>query len=197
MSVNNKTYNNVINTLILMSEKHYAIQTTSVGDVFDIDLENDTKFPLLHINPVSVDTGDSTLTYNFQIFVMSMTTQENNWTENRESAGRNTSTKFDKLYKTLTDDQSVYSDMLQIATDFISMLRHSREQSMYSNDSVPAGTNDINAPLYFTEGQYTLEPFAERFDNLCVGWVFNIGVLVQNNFNACGVPNPQTRGSGF
>ena len=77
------------------------------------------------------------------------------------------------------------------------MLRHSREQSMYSNDSVPAGTNDINAPLYFTEGQYTLEPFAERFDNLCVGWVFNIGVLVQNNFNACGVPNPQTRGSGF
>ncbi len=197
MSVKNKTYNNVINTLLLMAEKHYAIQTTSVGDVFDIDLENDTKFPLLHINPVSVDTGDSTLTYNFQIFVMSMTTQENNWTENRESAGRNTSTKFDKLYKTLTDDQSVYSDMLQIATDFISMLRHSREQSMYSNDSVPAGTNDINAPLYFTEGQYTLEPFAERFDNLCVGWVFNIGVLVQNNFNACGVPNPQTRGSGF
>jgi len=195
--VNNKTYNNVVNTLLLMAEKHYGIHTTSVGDIHDIDLEKNTKFPLLHINPVNVTTGDSTLTYNFQIFIMSMTGQESNWTENRESAGRNEATSFDKLYKPLTDDQSVYSEMLQIATDFISMLRHSRDQSMYSNDGVPYGTNDINFPLYFTEGQYTLEPFAERFDNLCVGWVFNIGVLVQNDFNACGVPNPQTRGSGY
>ena len=195
--VNNKTYNNVVNTLLLMAEKHYGIHTTSVGDIHDIDLEKNTKFPLLHINPVNVTTGDSTLTYNFQIFIMSMTGQESNWTENRESAGRNEATSFDKLYKPLTDDQSVYSEMLQIATDFISMLRHSRDQSMYSNDGVPYGTNDINFPLYFTEGQYNLEPFQERFDNLCVGWVFNIGVLVQNDFNACGVPNPQTRGSGF
>ena len=195
--VKNKTYNNVVNTLLLMAEKHYGIHTTSVGDIHDIDLEKNTKFPLLHINPVNVTTGDSTLTYNFQIFIMSMTGQESNWTENRESAGRNAATSFDKLYKPLTDDQSVYSEMLQIATDFISMLRHSRDQSMYSNDGVPYRTNDINFPIYFTEGQYTLEPFAERFDNLCVGWVFNIGVLVQNDFNSCGVPNPQTRGSGF
>ncbi len=195
--VRNKTYNNVINTLLLMAEKHYGIHTTSVGDIWEIDLEKNTKFPLLHINPTSVTTGDSTLTYNFQIFVMSMTGQESDWTENRESAGRNEATNFDKLYKPLTDEQSVYSEMLQIATDFISMLRHSREQSMYSNDGVPSGTNDINFPLYFTEGQFNIEPFQERFDNLCVGWVFNIGVLVQNDFNACGVPNPQTRGSGF
>ena len=195
--VRNKTYNNVINTLLLMAEKHYGIHTTSVGDIWEIDLEKNTKFPLLHINPTSVTTGDSTLTYNFQIFVMSMTGQESDWTENRESAGRNEATNFDKLYKPLTDEQSVYSEMLQIATDFISMLRHSREQSMYSNDGVPSGTNDINFPLYFTEGQFNIEPFQERFDNLCVGWVFNIGVLVQTDFNACGVPNPQTRGSGF
>ena len=195
--VNNKTYNNVVNTLLLMAEKHYGIHTTSVGDIWEIDLEKNTKFPLLHINPTSVTTGDSTLTYNFQIFVMSMTGQESDWTENRESAGRNEATNFDKLYKPLTDEQSVYSEMLQIATDFISMLRHSREQSMYSNDGVPSGTNDINFPLYFTEGQFNIEPFQERFDNLCVGWVFNIGVLVQNDFNACGVPIPQTKGSGY
>ena len=195
--VKNKTYNNVVNTLLLMAEKHYGIHTTSVGDIWELDLEKNTKFPLLHINPTSVTTGDSTLTYNFQIFVMSMTGQESDWTENRESAGRNEATSFDKLYKPLTDEQSVYSEMLQIATDFISMLRHSKQQSMYSNDGVPYGTNDINFPLYFTEGQYNLEPFQERFDNLCVGWVFNIGVLVQNDFNACGVPNPQTRGSGY
>ena len=195
--VNNKTYNNVVNTLLLMAEKHYGIQTTSVGDIYEIDLEKNTKFPLLHINPVNVTTGDSQLTYNFQIFVMSMTGQESNWTENRESAGRNAATSFDKLYKPLSNEQTVYSETLQLATDFISMLRHSREQSMYSNDGVPAGTNNINSPIYFTEGQFTIEPFAERFDNLCVGWVFNISLLVQNDFNACGVPSPQTRGAGY
>ena len=69
--VRNKTYNNVVNTLLHIAEKYYGIQTTSVGDVFKIDLQKNTKFPLLHINPVNVTTGDATLTYNFQFFVMS------------------------------------------------------------------------------------------------------------------------------
>ena len=51
--------------------------------------------------------------------------------------------------------------------------------------------------MYFTEGQFTIEPFAERFDNLCVGWVFNIGVVVQNTFDACNTPIANTRGSGY
>ncbi len=200
MSVTNKTYNNVVNTLLLMAEKHYAIQTTSVGDIYEIDLEKDTKFPLLHINPTSVETGDSQLTYNFQIFIMSMVTQESNWTENRKYAGYPaaiTGTTFNKLYKTLSNEQTVYSDTLQIATDFISMLRHSINQSLFENSGSSNVGNDINLPLYFTEGQFTIEPFSERFDNLCVGWVFNIGVLVENDFNSCGVPIAQTRGSGY
>ena len=202
MSVKNKTYNNVVNTLLLMAEKHYAIKATSVGDIFDIDLEKGTKFPLLHINPVSVETGDATLTYNFQIFIMSMVMQESNWTENRAPAEGNTSNAFNKLYKTLTNEQTVYSEMLQIATDFISMLRHSKFQSINSEelikpDGYPLDSNDINFPIYFTEGQFSLEPFAERFDNLCVGWVFNMGIIVQNDFNSCGVSIPQTRGMGF
>ena len=69
------------------------------------------------------------------------------------------------------------------------MLRHSERQSLN-------GTNDINQPLYFTEGQFTIEPFAERFDNLCVGWVFNIGVLVQNDFSTCVIPVTQ-QGAGY
>jgi hypothetical protein len=69
--VNNKTYNNVVNTLLRLAENHRQIHTTSVGDIFDIDLSKVTKFPLLHINPTSVSTGDSQLTYNFQILTNS------------------------------------------------------------------------------------------------------------------------------
>ena len=174
--VQNKTYNNVINTLLRIAEYHKQIETTSVGDIWDIDLESkNTKFPMMHINPTSVVTGDSQLTYNFQIFISDMVTERADWTKNNEAAD------FTKLVKTLDNEQDVINGTLQIATDFIGMLRHSEQQSL-------EGTNDINAPIYFSEGQFTLNQFAERFDNLCCGWVFEMGIVVQNDFSTCNIP---------
>ena len=181
--VKNKTYNNVVNTLLRLGEYHEQISTTSVGDIFDINLEKMQKFPLLHINPTSVATGDSQLTYNFQIFIMDMVSEKEDWTKNNASA------EFPKLYKTLSNEQDVLNETLQIATDFIGMLRHSEQQSL-------AGTNDINAPIYFTQDQFTIEPFSERFDNLCCGWTFTIGVLVQNDFQTCIIP-VTSEGAGY
>jgi len=179
--VNNKSYNNVVNTLLRLGEFHKQISTTSVGDVFDLDL-TDTKYPLLHINPTNVSTGDSQLTYNFQIFIMDMVTEKADWTKNNASAD------FPKLVKTLSNEQDVLNETLQVCTDFIGMLRHSSRQSI-------EGVNDINQPIYFTQDQFTIEPFSEKFDNLCCGWVFNIGVLVQNDFQTCNIPVTD-RGAG-
>ena len=173
--VRNKTYNNVVNTLLRMAEYHDQIYTTSVGDIWEVDMAKNTKFPLLHINPTTVTTGDSTLTYNFQIFIMDMVDEKADWTKNNASAN------FSKLYKTLGNEQDVYNEALQIATDFIGMLRHSVQQSTLADD-------DINAPVYFTDDQFSIEPFQERFDNLCCGWVFNIGILVHNDFQTCEIP---------
>ena len=181
--VTNKTYNNVLNTLLRMAEYHEQIYTTSVGDIYDIDLEKNTKFPLIHFNPTSVSTGDTTLTYNFQIFIMDMLDEKSNWTENNASAN------FSKLYKTLNNEQDVFNETLQIATDFIGMLRHSERQSL-------EGVDDINAPVYFTDEQFTIEPFQERFDNLCCGWVFSINVLVLNDFQTCAIP-VERKGAGY
>ncbi len=75
----NKSYNNVINTLCRMGEYHDQISTVSVGDIFDINLEKMEKMPLLHINPTSVNTGDSELVYNFQIFIADLVSEKDNW----------------------------------------------------------------------------------------------------------------------
>ena len=174
--VKNKTYNNVVNTLLKMAENHKQISTTSVGDIWEIDLgDKNTKYPLLHINPTNVTTGDSQLTYNFQVFIMDSVTERADWTKNNADAN------FPKLVKTLSNEQDVFNETLQICTDFIGMLRHSVQQSL-------EGVNDINDPIYFTTDQFTLEPFQERFDNLCCGYVFNIGILVQNDFQTCNIP---------
>ena len=177
--INNKTYNNVVNTLIRLGEYHEQIATVSVGDIYDLDLEKNTKFPLLHINPTSVVTGDSQLTYNFQLFIMDMVSEKADWQTKQHSA-------LTKLVDTKNNEQEVFNQTLDISTDFIGMLRHSERQSL-------DGTNDINAPVYFTDGQFTIEPFQERFDNLCCGWVIQIGLLVENDFQTCNIPVTQQR----
>jgi len=181
--VNNKTYNNVVNTILRIGEFHEQIFTTSVGDIWQIDMNKDTKFPLMHITPTAVSTGDSELIYNFQIFIMDMVSEDKNWTKNNENAN------FTKLVKQLNNEQDVFNECLQIATDLIGILRHSERQSL-------AGVNDINNPLYFTDGQFSIEPFQERFDNLCAGWVFNVNVVVQNDFQTCDIPVTQ-EGAGY
>ena len=180
--VNNKTYNNVVNTLLRLGEYHDQISTTSVGDVYDLNLEKMEKFPLMHINPTSVTTGDSQLTYNFQIFVMDMVSEKSDWQTAQQAL-------LTKLVNTKNNEQEVFNQTLEICTDIIGMLRHSSRQSLL-------GVDDINQPIYFTQDQFTIEPFQERFDNLCCGYVFNLGVLVQNDFQTCDIP-VNTRGAGY
>ena len=174
MAVSNKTYNNVINTLLRLGEYHEQISTTSVGDIFDINLEKMELFPLMHVNPVSVTTGESELIYNFQIFICDLVSEKSDWQTKQHS-------ELTKLVDTKTNEQEVFNQTLEIATDFIGMLRHSSRQSL-------AGVNNINEPLYFTQDQFTLEPFQERFDNLLCGYVFQIGIKVMNDFDTCVIP---------
>ncbi len=182
MAVSNKTYNNVINTLCRLGEYHDQISTVSVGDIYDLSLEKLEKYPLLHINPLNVATGDSELVYNFQIFIMDMVSEKNDWKTKQQ-------TELTKLVNTKNNEQEVWNQTLEIATDFIGMLRHSSRQSL-------EGVNDINAPIYFTQDQFTIEPFQERFDNLCCGWVFQIGVKVMNDFDTCNIP-VLNQGAGY
>ncbi len=156
MAIPNKTYNNVIDTLKGLGEQHNQISTTTTGDIWDIDLEKNTKYPLMHINPINVTTGRVGLTYNFQIFVM------------------------DLVEPGLENQQDVYNDVLQTCVDIISIFRNSKWQAQLSLD--------LDAPVYFTEGDYTLDPFTERFDQAVTGWVFQIGILVDNSFQSCNIP---------
>jgi len=167
--VNNKTYNNLVDTLKSLGAQHQQITTTTTGDIFDIDLSKNTLFPLMHINGVNVTTGPSTLTYNFQIFIMDLVSEKSNWTQaNIQSATK------------LSNNQEVLSDCLQICTDIISIFRHSQWQAQLSLD--------INAGVYFAEGEFTIEPFSERFDNELTGWVFPLSIIVENDFQTCNIP---------
>ena len=48
-----KNYNNTIDTLKQLGENQFQIKTVTTGDIFEIDLEKNTLYPLMHINPVN------------------------------------------------------------------------------------------------------------------------------------------------
>jgi hypothetical protein len=179
--VSNKTYNNVVNFLCRIGQYHYQIASVSVGDIYDINLENQ-KFPLLHINPTSVQTGDSELVYNFQIFICDLVSEKSDWQTEQASL-------LTKLVDPKNNEQQVWNQTLAIATDIIGMLRHSSRQSILATD-------DINEPVYFTQDQFSIEPFQERFDNLLCGWTFTIGIKTMNDFDTCTIP-VNDEGAGY
>jgi len=146
-------------TLKELGSKHHQISTTTTGDIYDIDLEN-TKYPLMHINPVNVTTRRTELVYNFQVFVMDLVDDDN------------------------ANEQDVYSDVLQTCIDIIAILSNSSWQAQLELD--------IDAPVYFAEGNFTLEPFTERFNNAVSGWVFQLPITVQNDFQSCNIPMEKT-----
>ncbi len=168
--IHNKTYNNIIDTLKKLGDAHKIIQTTTSGDIWEIDLNKNTKYPLMHINPVNVQTGPSTLTYNFQIFIMDLVSEKSNWKSSNYISATN-----------LSNNQEVLSECLQICTDIIGMLRHSGWQS-------EVDPLDINEPVIFAEGEFNIEPFQERFDQEVTGWVFSLPVIAQYDFQTCEIP---------
>tara|TARA_R110001599_G_C11917870_1_gene628180 strand:+ start:45 stop:590 length:546 start_codon:yes stop_codon:yes gene_type:complete len=173
MPVYNKTYLNLINTLRNLGRNHHFINTTTVGDIFDVDLSKETIFPLMHINPTSVTTGAAQLNYNFQIFVCDLVSEKKNWEES--------SFAYSVTSKNLSNEIDVFNDTLQTCLDIVSIFRNSKWQASGS-------PTDINAPEYFTEGEFSFEPFTERFDNLLTGWVFQMNIVVHNDFSSCDTP---------
>ena len=99
-SIRYKTYNNVIDTIKCLGEQHLQIQTVTSGDIWDIDLEKTTMFPLYHINPVSVDLNKGQKIFNFQIFIMDIVDADGDI------------------------EQEVLSDTLEIACDIVALLKH-------------------------------------------------------------------------
>ena len=103
-----KTYNNVIETIKCVGEAHKQIEQVTSGDLFDIDLEKNTKFPLFHISPVNVDINKSQKVFNFQLYIMDLVKEDG------------------------SNEQIVLSDTLQIFSDLIAIFKHGETLNGYN-----------------------------------------------------------------
>lgn len=95
-----KNYSNVIDSIKCIGDSLHNIKTVTTGDLFEVDLEKNTLYPLLHLITEDVTVAMSTQTFNIRIFVM------------------------DLVEPDLSNEQDVQSDTYQTIVDIIGLLKH-------------------------------------------------------------------------
>ena len=106
MGIRYKTYSNTLDTLVCLLESHEQIEKVTTGDLWDIDLEKNSKYPLAHVNIGNVDITMSQKTFNFQVFIMDISDNDN--------------------------EQYVLNDTMHIMSDLIALLKHGENTYTYN-----------------------------------------------------------------
>jgi hypothetical protein len=135
--------------------KDVFVNTVSSGDIFEIDLNKQTIFPLSHIIVNNATYNGNTWLFNISVLCMDVV-------------------DFSKTEQTdqfLTNDneQDVLHTQLMVINRLLEVLRRG---SLFDD-------------LYQLQGTPNCEPFVDRFENKIAGWTVTFDVMVSNKMTSC------------
>jgi len=135
--------------------KDIFVNTVSSGDIFEIDLNKQTIFPLSHIIVNNATYNGNTWVFNISVLCMDVV-------------------DFSKTEQTdqfLTNDneQDVLHTQLMVINRLLEVLRR----------------GDLYTDLYQLQGTPNCEPFVDRFENKIAGWTVTFDVMVANEMTSC------------
>ena len=135
--------------------KDAFVNTVSSGDIFEIDLNKQTIFPLSHIIVNNATYNVNTWLFNMSVLCMDVV-------------------DFSKTEQTdqfLTNDneQDVLHTQLMVINRLLEVLRRG---SLFDD-------------LYQLQGTPNCEPFVDRFENKIAGWTVTFDVMVANEMTSC------------
>jgi hypothetical protein len=131
------------------------VNTVTTGDIYDIDLAKQSIFPLSHIIINSVSTQEQTLTFNISVLAMDIVDESKEATTD--------------IFRGNNNEQDILNTQLAVLNKLVMVLR---KGTLYSDQ-------------YQLNGDATLEPFYERFDNRLAGWSATFDVFVKNDIDIC------------
>ena len=131
------------------------VNTVTTGDIYDIDLAKQSIFPLSHIIINNVTTQEQVLTFNISILAMDIVDESKEATTD--------------IFRGNNNEQDILNTQLAVLNKLIMVLR---KGTLYSDQ-------------YQLDGDATLEPFYERFDNRLAGWSATFNVFVKNDIDIC------------
>ena len=131
------------------------INTVTTGDITDVNLNKQDIFPLGHIIIDSVTDEEQVLRFNITILACDIVDQSKDPTVDR--------------FKGNNDVQDILNTQLAVLNRLTQRLR--------------MGT--LYTDMYQLDGNPTLTPFYDRFENQLAGWSATMTVLIYNDIYIC------------
>ena len=129
------------------------VNTVTTGDIYDIDLAKQSIFPLSHIIINNVTTQEQVLTFNISVLAMDIVDESKEATTD--------------IFRGNNNEQDVLNTQLAVLNKLIMVLRR----------------GDLYSDKFQLEGDPTLEPFYERFDNRLAGYAATMDVVIHNDID--------------
>ena len=131
------------------------VNTVTTGDIFDIDLSKQSIFPLCHIIINNVTTQEQVLLFNITVMAMDVVDESKSETTD--------------IFRGNNNEQDVLNTQLAVLNKLVMVLRRG---TLYSDK-------------FQLQGDATLEPFYERFDNRLAGFAATMDIAIHNDITIC------------
>ena len=148
-------YFDIIDRLKQHFESDELVSTVSQGDIFDIDLNKQTLFPLVHLIVNTATFEENVIRYNISILAMDIVNVSKDETTDKFAGNNN------ELY--------VLNTMLAVHNRCYELLRRG---TLYTEG-------------FQVDGTPTCEPFTERMENNLTGWTLTVDILIPNDMTIC------------
>jgi len=148
-------YYYLVNRLKTYLDATGFVNSVSIGDIYDIDLDKQTIFPLSHIIVNNSTPSEQMLSFNISILFMDIVDESKQEKINLFDGNDNT--------------QDVLNTQCAIANRlFVDLIR-----------------GNLYSELVQVEGTPSLEPFVDRFENKIAGWTLTFDVNIPQNMTIC------------
>tara|TARA_R100001244_G_scaffold121881_1_gene91543 strand:+ start:775 stop:1245 length:471 start_codon:yes stop_codon:yes gene_type:complete len=129
--------------------------TVSIGDISDVNLNKQDIFPLAHIIVNSVSVEEQVLRFSITVLACDIVDQTKDKTTDR--------------FTDNTNEQDILNTQLAVLNRLIQRLR----------------MGQLHQDKYQLEGNPSLEPFMDRFENQLAGWSASMDILIYNDIYIC------------
>ena len=131
------------------------VNTVTTGDIFDIDLSKQSIFPLSHIIVNSVTLQEQVISFNITVMAMDIVDESKDATTD--------------IFIGNNNEQDVLNTQLAVLNKLVMLIRRGK----------------LYEEKYQLEGDASLEPFYERFDNRLAGYAATMDVIIHNDITIC------------
>ncbi|MEY4278084.1 MAG: hypothetical protein RL377_88, partial [Bacteroidota bacterium] len=131
------------------------VNTVTIGDIFKVDLNKQTIFPLSHIMINSAAYNGSTFNYSISVLCMDIVD------ESKEATA--------DIFLGNDNEQDVLNTQQMVATRLLEMLRR----------------GDLFDDGYQLQDGASIEYFVDRFENKIAGVTVTMNVIAQNDMTIC------------